>query len=230
MKAAVLTGVLCSVAAPAMGAAWMWDFDIVAGSLTVDMSPDGVATPDPVTVSMAGTFGMVIYASDGHIGQSDTFILRDSLAYNTEEVELSLMGLATARIGICSALFRDFAPVAPGHIGPGGISVISTDAYAEALVIVSGLVNTTLDTQTWAGVPLDFTVTVNSSAEMYDIVTVNIHGTFGYEVGMTGITLTLTLDLIVDVLGTVHWLPEPTLAGLVAMGLGGAGTWLRRRR
>jgi len=221
---------LCFAVTPVIGNVVNFEFDIVAGSLTVDVSPDGVATPDPVTVNMAGTFGVTIYASDGHIGESDTFVLTQSDMYNTETVELTLMGLATVNIYPGSAAFLDFAPVAPGHLGPGGVGAISTDAYLEALVIVTGLLDTPLDTRTWAGVPLDFGVIITTSARMSDTVVVNIHGTFGYEIGVTAITQTLTLDLIVDVTGTAHYPPEPALGGLCALGVAGAGSWLRRRR
>jgi len=213
-----------------MGAAMDLQFDIVAGSLTVDVSPDGVASPDPVTVNMAGTFGMTIYASDGHIGESDTFILTHSGMTNSETVEVVLMGLATAFIPGGGAEFVDFAPAAPGHIGPGGVSVIETDVYVEVIAVVTGILNTTLDTKTWAGTPLPFLVSVSTSGTFTDVVTVNIHGTFGYEIGVTAITQTITLDLIVDVVGTAHVVPDPALGGFTALGLAGAGAWLRRRR
>jgi hypothetical protein len=223
-------GVLCFAAVPVYGAAMDMDFTIIAGSLTVDTSPDGIANPDPVTVNMDGTFGMTIYASDGHIGESDTFILRNSGMYNSEQIEISLMGLATAEIGVMSAIFKDFAPIAPGHIGPGGVGVIETDSYIEIVAIVSGLLNTTLDTKMWAGEPLPFMVSITTSVEATDVVTVNIHGTFGFEIGVTAITQTLTLDLIVDIVGTAHVVPDPALGGFTALGLAGAGAWLRRRR
>jgi len=223
-------GVLCFAAVPVYGAAMDIDFDIVAGSLTIDTSPDGIASPDPVSVGMDGTFGMTIYASDGHIGESDTFILRDSGMYNTDTVTIVLMGLATADVGVASAMFADFAPIIPGHIGPGGTGVVTTDAYLEMVVVVSGLLNTTLDTKMWGGIPLEFAVNITTSGVYTDIVTVNIHGTFGFEIGVTAITQTLTLDLIVDIVGTAHVVPDPALGGFTALGLAGAGAWLRRRR
>ncbi len=230
MRVLGVIGVVCFAAAPVMGSAVNFQFDIVAGSLTVDVSPDGVASPDPVTVSMGGTFGMTIYASDGHIGESDTFVLSQSNMHNTDVAELTLMGLATALIPAGGAQFLDFAPVAPGHIGPGGLGAVDTDVYVEVVAVVTGVLNTTLDTRTWAGVPLDFDVVITTSARVSDTVAVNIHGTFGYEIGVTAITQTLTLDLIVDVAGTAHYPPEPALGGLCALGVAGAGSWLRRRR
>jgi len=230
MRLLGVLGVLCLAATPVMGAAMDLDFDVVAGSLTIDTSPDGIASPDPVTALVDGTFGMVIYASDGHIGESDTFILTGSHMGNSEGLELSLMGLATAKVASGSAVFKDFAAVVPGHIGPGGVGVLETDAYLELVVVVSGLLNTTLDTRMWAGEPLPYAITITTSGVGTDIVTVNIHGTFGFEIGVTAITQTLTLDLIVDIVGTAHVVPDPALGGFTALGLAGAGAWLRRRR
>ncbi len=230
MRSLGVMGVLCLAATPVMGAAMNLEFEVVSGSLVVDTSPDGIATPDPVTAPMDGTFGMTIYASDGHIGESDTFMLTHSGMTNAETVEVSLMGMATAFIPAGGAQFKNFAPVAPGHIGPGGVSVIETDAYVEVMAVVTGVLNITLDTRTWAGTPLPFTVSVTTSGTFTDIVTVNIHGTFGYEIGVSAITQTLTLDLIVDVVGTAHVVPDPALGGFTALGLAGAGAWLRRRR
>ena len=52
----------------------------------------------------------------------------------------------------------------------------------------------------------------------------------GYAVGIPDISMTITLDLIFSVEGTAHVVPDPALGGLTALGLGGAGAWLRRRR
>jgi len=230
MRLLGVMGVLCFAAVPVYGAPMVLDFDIIAGSLTIDTSPDGIASPDPVTALVDGTFGMVVYASDGHIGESDTFILTGSHMGNSEALELTLMGLATAKVGIQSAVFKDFAAVVPGHIGPGGVGVLETDAYLELVVIVTGLLNTTLDTRMWAGEPLPYMISITTSVEYTDIVTVQIGGQFGFEIGVTAITQTLTLDLIVDIVGTAHVVPDPALGGFTALGLAGAGAWLRRRR
>ena len=227
MRLAGMLGVLCFAVAPAFGGAVNYTFQVTSGTLAVDTSPDGVATPDPVTVNMAGTFGMVIYqASDQAVGASDTFVLGASNAYNTELVELSLMGLATAKISPGSAGFKDFAMVAPGHVGNPNIQ---TDVYLDIVAVVSGLLNTTLDTKMWAEKILDFQVTVPPTGGSQTL-TVNIQGTFGFEIGVTAITQTLTLDLIVNIVGTAHVVPDPALGGLTALGLGGAGAWIRRRR
>ena len=63
-----------------------------------------------------------------------------------------------------------------------------------------------------------------------DVMAANIGLSFPYEIGIAELSITLTLDLIVDVTGTAHVVPDPALGGLTALGLGGAGAWLRRRR
>jgi len=223
-------GVLCFAAAPVIGDEIALTFDIISGSLTMDVSPDGWATPDSVSGAMDGTFGVAIYASDGHIGESDTFVLTQSAMTNTEALDLTILGLMTANIYPGSAVFMDFAPVAPGHLGAGGAGTISTDVYAEILVSITGLASTPLESNTWAGEPLDFDVIITTSARMSDTVAVNLHGTFGVKIWSTGAEATFTLDLIIDVTGTAHYPPEPALSGLCALGIAGAGSWLRRRR
>jgi MYXO-CTERM domain-containing protein len=73
-------------------------------------------------------------------------------------------------------------------------------------------------------------VAITTSANVSDIATASIAINFPYEIGIADISITLTLDLIVNVTGTAHVAPDPALGGLTALGLGGAGAWLRRRR
>jgi len=226
-----MLGVMCFAVAPAFGGTVNYTFEVVSGSVALDVSPDGVATPDPVTASVAGTFGVTIYQQgEMHIGASDTFTVGAANIYNTAPLHLTLMGLATADILPGGVAFKEFAPVAPGHIPPGGQAMIETDVYVEVLAFVTGLLNTTLDTQTWAGEVLAFPLTITTSVQGSGIATATLGGSFGYEIGVTAITQTLTLDLIISIVGTAHVVPDPALGGLTALGLGGAATWIRRRR
>ncbi len=230
MRLAGMLGVLCFAVAPAFGGAVDYTFEVVSGTLTLDVSPDGVASPDPVVVDVEGTFGMTIYQQgDMHIASSDTFTVGVADITNTGELELNLMGLATARIGIGSARFAQFAPATPGHIPPGGQGSIDTDVFVEVVAIVTGLLNTTLDTKTWAEEVLTFPLSITTSVQGSGIATVSLGGSFGYEIGVSAITQTLTLDLIINIVGTAHVVPDPALGGLAALGLGGAGAWIRRR-
>ena len=244
MRLLGVLGVLCFAVAPTMAGPVNIEcnpggmgiipgaFDVIAGVLVVDVSPDGIASPDPVTVGVDGTFGLTIYASDGHIGESDTFTLGPSGIYNSETVAISLLNLATATILPADAVFLDFAPATPGHIGPGGIGIIETDVYIEVLAYVTGLLNTTLDTRSWAGELMPFLVGISTTVivEESGVITAGIMGTFVYEIGVSDISQTLTLDLIIDIIGTAHMVPDPAFGGLTALGLAGAGAWLRRRR
>jgi MYXO-CTERM domain-containing protein len=203
----------------------LYDFDICSGNIYLNIVGVGSTSS-----GMDGTFGMVIYQSDCHISESDTFVMDGSMIYNTEPTALVLAGLATANIQAVSARIMDFAQPEPGHIGPGGVANIVTDAYLEATVLVSGAFTTTFSTATWAGVPLPLDVAICTSAERSDCFTASIGIVFPYEIGIPDIGMTLTLDLIVSVTGTAHVVPDPALGGLTALGLGGAGAWLRRRR
>jgi MYXO-CTERM domain-containing protein len=99
----------------------------------------------------------------------------------------------------------------------------------EATVFVTGLTTTTFSTKTWAKSLLPFMFGITTSVTRSEIAMAHLSGVFGYQVGISDIGLTITLDLIVNVEGTAHVVPDPALGGLTAMGLAGAGAWLRRR-
>jgi hypothetical protein len=209
----------------------LYEFDVQAGSIFLNI--EGVGS---TYSGMDGSFGIIIYQTDAHIGDSDTFVLdglEDPLnpgLYNTNPMALSLLGLATATILNSSARILDFASEV-GHIAPGGAPVvIGTDAYLEATVLVSGAFTTTFTTATWAGTLLPVTVSISTSAYETDVVEAYLGIIVPYEVGISDLGFTLTLDLIIQVVGTAHVVPDPALGGLTALGLGGAGAWLRRRR
>jgi hypothetical protein len=221
-----ILGVLCLVAAPTFASPALYTFNVTQGSLVLNLQGQGSTQG-----TMGGTFAATIAASNGHIGASDTFILEDAGLVNTSAVKLGLAGLATANIGVGKARFMDFAPAAAGHIAGNGVpATVLTDVYVEATVVVTGLLNTTLITKVWANSLLPFNVAFNTSVSDSGVINATLSGAFGYAVGVTDISMTLTLDLIVNIQGTAHAVPDPALGGLTALGLGGAGAWLRRRR
>jgi hypothetical protein len=224
MRLLGILGVLCLIATPVLGNAVTYTFNTTAGSVAVNVAGQGSTAS-----GLAGTFSAVIYQSNGHIGASDTFILSHSYLVNTSTMKLSLAGLATAAFYPQSARFLDFA-AQPGHI-PGNLipAVANTDVYVEATVFVTGLTTTTFSTKTWAKTSLPFLVAFQTSTHESDIFMGMIGGTFGYQIGISDIGLTITLDLVVNIEGTAHAVPDPALGGLTALGLGGAGAWLRRR-
>jgi MYXO-CTERM domain-containing protein len=203
----------------------VYDFDVTAGSISLQIIGQG-----STNTSMGGTFGITIYQSDAHIGESDTFVLGVSGLTNTGTAALNLLGLATATLLPGGARVLEFIQPDPGHIGPGGVAHIMTDAYLEATVLITGAFTTTFDTSTQAGILLPVDVGITTSVMESDIVTATIGISFPYAVGIPDFNTTITLDLIVQVTGTAHVVPDPALGGLTALGLGGAGAWLRRRR
>jgi len=220
-----ILGVLCVFAAPTLGAPVLYTFNITAGNLILN-----VATQQSTQSGLAGTFAVDIGQSNGHIGVNDSFELINANMYNTATVKLGLAGLATATINPGGAKFLDFT-MAPGTIAGNMVpNAAPTDVYLEATVFVTGMFTTTFATKTWANSILPFTVAFTTSGRESDIATAAIGGTFGYAIGIPDISLTLTLDLVVNVEGTAHVIPDPALGGLTALGLGGAGAWLRRRR
>jgi hypothetical protein len=225
MRVGGIVAVVCLLAAPVMAGPVDYDFDVVAGSIFLNI--EGVGSTGS---GMNGSFGITIYQSDCHIGESDTFILSGSYLYNTDWVRLSIAGLATANVLPASALVLDFMQPDPTHIGPGGLGIAMSDAYIEATVLVTGAFTTTFTTATSAGFLLPVEVGFITSAMRSDIIEAMLGISIPYEVGIPDLGMTLTLDLIVQVMGTAHVVPDPALGGLTALGLGGAGAWLRRRR
>jgi hypothetical protein len=202
-----------------------YTFDVTGGSLTLEIQGLG-----STSTGMTGTFSMTLYQSDAHIGESDSFVLGAAGLTNTQWASLSLGGIATANVLPGSAQFLEFIQPEASHIGAGGVAGVMTDAFLQASVLVTGSLKTTFLTATQAGILLPLDVTITTSANASDIATATIGINFPYEIGVSDVSLTLTLDLIVNVTGTAHVVPDPALGGLTALGLGGAGAWLRRRR
>jgi hypothetical protein len=217
---------LCFAAAPVMAGPVTYTFDVVYGGLIIDLI--GVGSTGS---GLAGTFAITIYQTDCHIGESDAFIVEDAFLYNTDAVKLGIGGIATANVAEISARFVDFMPdPVVGHIPPGGMVPVPTDVAVEVTAIVTGAFVTTFQTATSAGMPLPLELWFMTSVERSDIIEVGILFAYGWEIGIPDIAMTITLDLIVDAIGTAHVVPDPALGGLTALGLGGAGAWLRRRR
>ena len=217
-------GVLCLMATPVMGGPAEMVFDVTAGH--IDLVLIGAGSTES---GMVGTFSLLVDASDGHIGVSDAVTITDGEWLSTSTLVLSIGGLATATVFPASARVSDFMQPVPGHIGPGGIALLETDAYLDATVIVTGAFSTTFQTSTNAGTLLPLLAIIQTSVGASDIIIASVAFSFGYEVGIPDLGMTITLDLIMNIEGTAH-VPDPSLGGLTALGLAGAGTWLRNRR
>jgi len=225
MRLAGLLGVVCVAAGPVLADPVLYEFNVTTGTLTVEIDAAGANA----TGELDGTFGIAVYQDGGVVGASDTFLLGGIDVNNTDTVTLDVLGLATAKLQPGSARFLDFLPDGPDHIGPGGFAVVDTDVYAEVTVVVTGGFKTTFQTASWAGEPLPFDLTFTTSVTESDVLTVGLQFTNVYTVYVPDAG-PYSLDVIVEIEGTAHAVPEPTLAGLTALGLGAAGAWLRRRR
>ncbi len=199
-------------------------FQVTSGSLVLDLGDEIGST----TSELEGTFSVVFPPDGGGIGESDTFTLGDCYLTNTDMMQLALGGLATVAAQPGSIRFLDFAQSGPGHIGPGGSAQVDTDVYVEATFGLTGSTTTTFTTATWAGQLLPFDLSFTTTVTQSDTMIATLSGTFSYEIGLAGQSQTITLDLILSAEGTAHVVPDPGLGGLVALGVGAAGAWLRR--
>jgi hypothetical protein len=228
MKSVTVVAVVCILAVPAVAGPITYTFDVSDGLFA--LSFPGVGS---TTVGIGGTFALTVYG-DGSLGASNTFMLEDGNPApphgaglsNTSEGTLSVGGFVTARLLPGSGQFLDFIPAAPGHIGSDGQATMDTDAYVQATVIITGAFTTTFHTAVTGDMSLNMGFSTSPSSDPNWLIgTVTLDGTFSYELG-----LSITADLMIEVVGTAHVVPDPALGGLTALGLGGAGTWLHRRR
>ncbi len=226
MRSIAVLGVLCFAVVPVFGDAVAYTFDVVNSSAEATIVGEG-----STTVTLDGTFGATVYASDGHIGSSDTIVLTSADVTNTTAGKISgIMGLLTANVGVGDIGLTDFVEGETDalHIGEGGAFEGDVAVAAYGKLVVTGFFRTTVSTSTTDEVYVEGTIT--TSGETSDTITLELDFADSFTVEIT--LLSTTVDVILDVHleGTAHHTPDPALGGLVALGLGGAGTWLRRRR
>jgi hypothetical protein len=188
-------------------------------------------------MDLGGALCATIYASDGHIGSSDTFTLGPCCAIaNTTAGKIEgILGLLTANVGVGDLQLIGFCPNEPPiaiHIGEGGEFSDSSGAHvsAYAKVVVTGIFTTTATTTITSEV-VHISGTITTSGEESDTILLNLN-VFASSIWVFIPAISQSVHLVLDahIEATAHMTPDPTLGGLIALGLGGAGTWLRRRR
>lgn len=220
MRFAISMLVCCLATSAVLADATTYTFDATSGSVAASI--EGVGS---TSSSLDGTFTVTIYASDGHIGESDTFLLEDASLANTELMLLGFAGLIRANLDPGNIRVLDFLPGTPSHIGPAGLGSATSDVYLEATAYITGEFVTTFRIAAWAGELLNIVAAFSTSVTASDVLTSRLDFTYAYDLGMS-----LSLDLIFSVEGTAHVVPDPSFGGLTALGMAGAAAWLRKRR
>ncbi len=227
MRSAVYVGVVALLAVPALADPTMYTFEVTTGEFTIDVAPQGLVTPDPVTFPVGGTFMVAIWDNGDGVGASDTFMLGSANIHNVEEEVLTLWGgVGTATFPPTSATIVEFAPESPGHIGAGGIGTIDTNVHARATVSVTGAWRPGVWSQDTWGLDVE-TFEVDFTIENGVPTGVALGGSFNYNY-MFDTEPFGDFGHEVQIQGTI--VPDPALVGLTALGVGGGGAWLRRRR
>lgn len=221
--------VLCVVVAPAPAELVTHTYEVTSGTLTVDVEPNGLVVPDPVIMALGGTFSVTFDTDDGIIGESDTCVLTDADLYNIEELVADLyvfgyVGTLTAPAG--NLYISDFSSVTPGHLAADGSGSTQTNVFGGGTIYVfaPGFYIGWAWDSAWS----EHVETYNLD---FDIVggvpqTVTIDGGFTYRYmfpGMLGEGPEFGQSVEIE----AQLVPEPTLFGLIALGVGGV---LRRRR
>ncbi len=225
-------GVLCLAVAPSLGDPVEYTFDIISPDTDIGLSIQGSGS---TIMSVNGQLTATIYQSDGHIGSSDTLLLTDMGLVNTERgvIDDFIPGALTANIPYATMWLLGFIEDAndPAHIGEGGTFTAHAGAYVSLTLKLTGLFTTTLSTGVMSEGPLEIDGTITTSGETSDTIAMTIDFSFtSIPVVWTQLSTTFYVDLDVHVEATAHHAPDPTLGGMIVLGLGGAGTWLRRRR
>jgi len=182
---------------------WVYTFQIDPDHSTVEIygEPNHLFIPPVVSSRVDGTFNLAGFLGDGITGPNESFQLIGGAILNTEEMVTVLAGINTASIGPGHVRFLDFdlGDDDVGQIDPNGVGSVSTESYLEATIFVAGMLATTFSTAAWSE-PTPWDVAVNPPAN--GVVTANLAGRYRYEIGLTSLSATLTLDIVIDVLGT----------------------------
>ncbi len=225
MRILIAVAVLFLAAGPVLAGAVTYTFDVTSGLVSI---VNWGQYSD--TSGMVGTFALTVCQSDCHIGESDTFILEDCSLYNSYYVgaSLALWGM-TAYPG--SIRLLDFEPECPSHIGPGGQGASDADAYLDLTMYLMTKCSclSVITTSGWMEMDAPLGLDISTSVTRSDVATAALAFTFTREYSFPDVPWPFTLDLVFSVEGTAHVVPDPVLSGLTALGLGGAGAWLRRR-
>ncbi len=226
-------GVLCLAVAPSLGDPVDYTFDAISSNSNIVLAIQGFGS---TIMSTSGTFTATIYQSDGHIGSSDTLLLTGLGIANAETGQAPLTTLLlTANIDEGDIRLTDFIEDAnyPAHIGEGGTFTAYAGVAAELTLHITGFQTETVTGATAAGELLEIDGTITTSGETSDTITVTLDfvvSSVPVQLTVFTVTTTFYVDLDVHLEATAHHTPDPSLGGLVALGLGGAGAWLRRRR
>ncbi len=204
-----------------------YTFNVTSGSVGFEFSPPGLVTPNPVLSEAAGTFTIKIDQGLDGVNAGDGVQLVSAAVVNTEGMQWSLDSLATATLDAGNLLISDFDHRDMIPIGSGGASNADTAVFVEIDVLTTGgPISTPFSTVVWSE-PGQMSLALSVPAGVSETLTLAMQGTFRL---FADVNQSVTWDLIIDIEGTAHVVPDPSLAGLVTLGLAGAGGWLGRGR
>ncbi len=224
-------GVLCLAVVPSFGDPVEYTFDVISQDSYIGLTIQDCGS---TIMSTTGLLTVSIYQSDGHIESSDTLLLTDLDIDNTETGKVGVGLFWTANIDIGDLWLLEFIEDAnyPAHIGEGGTFTADAGVVGVVILRVTGYSSTTLVAYVSSGWLSGVDGAITTSGETSDTIAMTLDfWVTSIPVEWTlAVTTTLWIDLDVHLEATAHQTPDPALGGLIALGLGGAGTWLRRRR
>ncbi len=210
-----------------------YTFDVTGGTIGLGFRPSSSVTPNPVLSDAAGTFSLSIDQGGDGVEEGDGVALGLSYVHSTKILEWELPGLITATLPAGNLRLLDFDQSDAATIASDGSATANGLALAEIEGFTTSLpVGTPFTTVVWSD-PGQMNLLFSIPASVSETLTVALQGTFPFITmsgGYDDIHMTITWDLILDIVGTAHVVPDPSLTGILTLGLVGAGGWLRSRR
>ncbi len=229
MRSIAAIAVVLLAVSPVLGDAITYTYQVTSGTLTLDVEPNDLVVPDPVTMAGGGTFAVTFYSDDDEIGESDTFVIQSAALSNAESVSVDVLllgspaGTITAQPG--GLYISQFSVVTPGHLDADGIGSTLTDVFGggNVDVYIPGLYVGPASDNSWSVQPetydLDFDIVGGLP------VSVTMDGTFTYEYTIPGM-LGEGPEFGHGVEMNAILIPEPGTVGLLFLGM---AALLRRR-
>ncbi len=231
MRTLVMVVALSLLAAPAAAEPVTYTYQVMSGTISVDVEPNDLVDPDPVVVPVDGTFSVTFYDQGGSIGESDTFVLSGVDLWNaqvaTADVYLGgFTGTLSAEAG--GLYISEFSTVTAGHLAPDGTGSVETDVYGGGRIYVDvpGFGTGWAWDSCWSNAVETYCLDFDFINGVPAFVSMTGGFTYNWSFDVLGPDSEFGEDFVIG----ATLVPEPAVCGCLTLLIGLAGARLRRRR